>query len=255
MSTLPAQQEETAPLRIHVFGAHAKRLEDEIARHPSLIMDPANPEVVISYGGDGTLLAAELKWPGLPKVPILNSYRGHRCIPHPPEEVFEALARHALVQNVYTKLECELIQRGRPPKILTALNEFTTHMGRINSAVRFKLWLNEDPYEDGLEILGDGFLVCTPFGSTAYFNKITHGVFTKGIGIAFKATTEHTNHLVLPDDVSCRFTITRGPTILAYDSSPDYFELSEGDEMIVRKHPRGATILTCGPVKRLEEPF
>lgn len=255
MSVMPASPVESAPLRVHTFGAQARKLEQELEKHPNLIPDPENPEIIISYGGDGTLLASELKWPGLPKVPILNSYRGHRCIPHPPAEVLAGLARHALVRNVYTKLECAVQFTDRPALSLTALNEFTTHMGRINSAVRFKLWLNEDPYEDGLEILGDGFLVCTPFGSTAYYNKITRGIFTKGIGIAFKATTEHSNHLVLPDNVTCRFLITRGPTILAYDSAPDYYELNQGDELIVKKHPIGATILTCGPVKRLDEPF
>lgn len=255
MSVLPVRQAEAPPVRVHVYGAQARKLEAEIERHDSLLLDADSPDVIISYGGDGTLLAAELKWPGVPKVPILNSYRGHRCIPHPPSEVLEGLARGALVRNLYTKLECSLHMNGREPVTLTALNEFTTHMGRINSAVRFKLWLNDDPYENGLEILGDGFLVCTPFGSTAYYNKITRGIFTKGIGIAFKATTEHCNHLVLPDNVECRFLITRGPAILAYDSAVDYYEMDQGDEMVVRRHPVSATILTCGPVKRLDEPF
>ncbi|MBI2434388.1 MAG: NAD(+)/NADH kinase [Candidatus Hydrogenedentes bacterium] len=255
MSSLASTEPRPQPVRVLIFGAQAKQLEDEVAKHENLIQVADQPDVVVSYGGDGTLLAAELRWPGLPKVPILNSYRGHRCIPHPPNEVIAGLARHALVKNVYTKLECVLSLRGQEPRTFTALNEFATHMGRINSAVRFKLWLNDEPYEDGLEILGDGFLVCTPFGSTAYYNKISRGIFTKGIGIAFKATTEHTNHLVLPDTVVCRFLITRGPTILAYDSAQEYFELNAGDELVVRKHPKGATILTCGPVKRLDEPF
>jgi len=250
-----APQAESDPVKVHVFGAQADRLEPEISKHPSLRLESANPDVIVSYGGDGTLLAAELEWPGLPKVPILNSHRGHRCIPRPPSEVIAGLAANTLVRNVYTKLEGTLVQGGETMHQFTALNEFTVHMGRINSAVRFKLWLNDDPYEEGLEILGDGFLVCTPFGSTAYYNKITRGIFSKGLGIAFKATTEHTNHLVLPDDVVVRALITRGPALLAYDSADQYHEMHEGDELIVRKSPRGATILTCGPIKRLDEPF
>ncbi len=248
---------ETSPetVRVALYGSQAHQLELEIALHANLDVVEKKPDVVISYGGDGTLLAAELAYPGLPKVPILNSQRGHRCIPHPPAEVIAGLANGGLVRHIYTKLECAAQLSGRPGVQITALNEINVRMGRINSAVRFKLWLNDAPYEDGAEILGDGFLVCTPFGSTAYFNKITRGAFLKGIGIAFKSTNMLTDHLVVPDDVTCRFLITRGPATLGFDSAKAFHGLEPGDEVILRKSPQGAVILTCGPVKRLDEPF
>ncbi|MBI1319432.1 MAG: hypothetical protein GC168_10870 [Candidatus Hydrogenedens sp.] len=255
--THPNTPDPARPTRVLLYGAEAGSLQMEVARHPALELVTSDPDIVVCFGGDGTLLAAELEYPGLPKVPILNSLRGHRCIPHPPAEVIEGLAKGALASNEYTKLSCDVYlsdSRGIGSR-LTALNEFSVHMGRINSAVRFKMFLNDEPYDGGIEILGDGFLVCTPFGSTAYFNKLTRGVFTKGIGIAFKATTEHTNHLVLPSDVAIRILITRGPAQLAYDSSMDIVTLEAGDELLLRKHIHGATILTCGPVKRLDEPF
>lgn len=243
-------------LNVALFGAQAESLAPEIEKHENLRLTPDAPDVVVSYGGDGTLLASELHYPGVPKAPILNSRRGHRCIPQPPEEVIAGLAAGGLFANSYTKLECRLELKGQPsPKPLLALNEFSVHMGRLNSAVRWQLWINEDPYEDGLEILGDGFLVCTPFGSTAYFSKITRGLFTKGIGVAFKATTEHTDHLVLPADVGLRFRITRGPAVLAWDSATEFYNLNDGDNLFLRKSPQSAVILTCGPVKRLDEPF
>lgn len=245
------------PQRVLLFGAQAGRLKAEVARHPELEMVDANADVVVCFGGDGTLLAAEMQYPGLPKVPILNSRRGHRCIPHPASQVLEGLAQGQLVRNEYTKLRCALHIAKQPgePQVLTALNEFATHMGRINSAVRFQMWLNGEPYDNGTEILGDGFIVCTPFGSTAYFNKLTRGIFTKGIGIAFKATTEHTSHLVVPSDTEIRILITRGPAQLAYDSAPDIIALDEGDDLTFTKNPQGAIILTYGQVKRLDEPF
>lgn len=243
--------------RVLLFGAQAGRLKQELALHPELELVTEQPDVVVCFGGDGTLLAAELQYPGLPKVPILNSRRGHRCIPHPASQVLEGLAHGELVVNEYTKLNCEVHLNGKPAetRTLTALNEFATHMGRINSAVRFQMWLNGEPYDNGVEILGDGFIVCTPFGSTAYFNKLTRGIFTKGIGIAFKATTEHTSHLVLPGDTQVRILITRGPAQLAYDSAPEILQLDAGDELHFARNPQGALILTYGPVKRLDEPF
>lgn len=244
-------------VRLLLFGAEAQSLLPEIAKFANLVVVDRDPDVVVSYGGDGTLLAAELAYPSLPKVPVLNSARGHRCIPHPPANVIQLLAEGALVSHTYTKLECAIYQNTipEPQQIITPLNEITLHKGRINSAVRYKLWINGDPYERGLEILGDGAIVCTAFGSTAYFSKVTRGVFTQGIGVALMATAEHVNHLIVPEDSVIRLRITRGPAILSYDNSQDYLPLEAGGELVVRRNPRGATILACGFVRRLSEPF
>jgi len=257
MATVPFALREVQPVRLHLFGSQSRVLMGEIRRHSNLEIVEADPDVVVCYGGDGTLLAAELAYPGIPKVPVLNSRRGHRCIPHPAADVLRGLAEGKLVPNGYTKIQAEVHRDGQAlfPGVLAALNEFNVHMGLINSAVRFQLWLNGDSYEDGMELLGDGFVVCTPFGSTAYFAQITRGIFTKGIGIAFKSTNAHVDHLVLPDDTEFRILITRGPAVLAFDSADQYVPLEEGDELVVRRHPESATILTCGPVKRLDEPF
>lgn len=257
MATVPLALRDTQLVRLHLFGSQAHILREEIQRHPNLEMVDGAPDVVVCYGGDGTLLAAELAYPGVPKVPVLNSRRGHRCIPHPAADVLRGLSLGQLISNDYTKIQAEVFRQGKPlyPGVLSALNEFNVHMGLINSAVRFQLCLNGDPYEDGFELLGDGFVVCTPFGSTAYFAQITRGIFTKGIGIAFKSTNAHVDHLVLPDDTEFRIRITRGPAVLAFDSADQYVSLEEEDELVVRRDPQVATILTCGPVKRLDEPF
>ena len=128
-------------------------------------------------------------------------------------------------------------------------------MERINSAVRFRLWLNDIPFENGVEVISDGFVACTAFGSNAYFKAITKGIFTQGIGLAFKATTHPVNHLIVPEEDEVRFQITRGPATLAFDNSPEYLSLNCGDTLTVRRHEQSAEILTCEPVTTLDEPF
>ena len=257
MTTTPGKRTRVKPVKVLLFGAEAQHLEREFEPYPNLTLVETDPDVVVCFGGDGTLLAAELQWPGLPKVPILNSQRGHRCIPHRPAQVIADLAEGMLVRNQYSKLVCAIHRRetAEPERIVTPLNEINVHKERINSAVRYKLWIDGEAYEDGLEILGDGFIICTPFGSTAYFSKVTRGTFKWGIGIAFKASNQQINHLVLPPDGIVRVLITRGPAQLAVDSADEYIRLVEDDELVVRKLPKGATILTCGPVRRLDEPF
>ena len=229
-----------------------------MGQHANLELTQNAPDVVVCYGGDGTLLAAELEWPGVPKAPILNSRRGHRCIPRAPKEVLDALAHNRLVRNAYMKLECAVYatqKRKSPDFELTCLNEINVHMGRINSAVRFKIWIDGEPFENGVEIVSDGFVACTAFGSTAYFKAITKGVFTQGMGIAFKATTYPVNHLVLPQEAEVVFQITRGPATLAFDNSTEYVALERNDRLLVRRHEQNAVILTCEPVTKLDEPF
>ncbi len=240
-----------------LFGAQADDLRPEIEKHPELTLVQSRPDVIVCYGGDGTLLSAELRWPGIPKVPIKNSRRGERCIPHPPEAVIARLAHDELCRTEYGKLECAVYQSGHDEAMcyLTAMNEFNLHNGRINAAVRFMLWLDDEPYEDGAEIIGDGFVVCTPFGSTAYYNQITRGVFFEGMGIAFKYTAQHTNHHVIPDHITVRARITRGPAVLAFDNCPDYFNLDQGDELVIRKYVQPAVLFTWAPMSRPSDAF
>jgi NAD+ kinase len=229
-----------------LFGAESDILKPILEGYPQFKLVDAEPDLVICYGGDGTLLSAELQWPTVPKVPIRNSRRGHRCIAHPPEEVIERLANDSLTRNAFIKIECRVHRDDQrtPEHTLTAMNEFNVHMGNINSAVRLKVWINDEGFADEAEIVGDGVVVSTPFGSTAYYNQITRGVFHAGLGIAFKNTTELTSHLVVPDNVTIRILITRGPAVLAYDNCPDYVDLGEGDRLVLVKHAKPANILT-----------
>lgn len=244
-------------MRTLLFGAEAETLRRHIETHPSLHLVEDRPDVVVCFGGDGTLLSAELRWPGVPKVPIRNSRRGHRCIPRPGADVIERLAQGTLVRTQFLKIACSVYAHGaaEPRCTATAMNEFNVHMGHINLAVRFKIWLNEEPYADGAEILGDGLVVSTPFGSTAYFNQITRGVFHAGLGIAFKNTTELTSHVIVPDSVTVVIVITRGPAVLAYDNAPEYIDLCEGDRIVVCKAAQPATLLTWEPMSHPTDSF
>lgn len=235
-------------MNVSLYGRKAEELRSLIEEHPSLTLVDSDPDVVVCYGGDGTLLAAELEWPSIPKVPLRNSRRGIRCLSEPAEEVIRRLADDSLIPKEHLKLECtvEHSEADRADHTLVAINEFCLNKGRTNASVRFRVWFDDKPYgeEAEYEIIGDGFVVSTPFGSTAYFNQITRGVFWSGIGVAFMYTNEQTNHLVVPDDTVVRARITRGPAILAHDNSSEFIELSENDELTICKAERPAVLLT-----------
>jgi NAD+ kinase len=229
-----------------LFGDDAIKLKPLADQTPGLELVDDDPEVIVCYGGDGTLLAAEQIWPGLPKVPIRNSRRGVRLMPHPPEQVLHRMAEGSLHRTEYMKLQCAVRYAGQDEDDcrLSAMNEFNVHMGRINTAVRFKFWIDDEIFEGDEEIIGDGFVVSTPFGSTAYYKQITRGLVYAGMGVAFKLTTALVNHVVVPAECQLRAQITRGPAILAFDNSPEYFDLKEGDDLLIERNPVPATILT-----------
>jgi len=235
-------------MKVTLYGAESEGLRPLVEAQASLSLVEEDPDVVVCFGGDGTLLAAELRWPSVPKVALRNSQRGIRCIGDPPGEVIERLAEDTLVPHRHLKLECSVIHESPDDAnhVLMAINEFNVHKGRTNAPVRFRMWFDEKPYatDEDREIIGDGFVVCTPFGSTAYFNQITRGMFWTGIGVAFMYTSEHTNHLVLPEDAVVRARITRGPAVLAHDNSSEYIDLNAGDELLVKKSQQCAVLLT-----------
>ena len=55
---------------------------------------------------------------------------------------------------------------------------------------------------------------------------------------------EKTNHVILPEDVTVKTEITRGPAVLAYDNSSEYIELVEGDRLEIKRHAKPAFFLT-----------
>lgn len=239
-------------MNILLFGVNAEKLRPHCERHSTLTLVEESPDAVICYGGDGTLLSAEQKWPGITKVPIRNSRRGVRMLDYPAEDVIDRLAEGKLVTTEFIKLVAT-VTSNESEVSFQAMNEINIQLGRTTSALRFRAWIDDEPFEKGVEIIGDGFLVSTPFGSTAYYRQITRGIFYSGLGIAFKFTSELINHLVIKEESTFRAEITRGPAVVAHDNAPDTFALESGDQIIVRKHPQKARVLAWEPLRRPSE--
>ena len=223
-------------------------------QHAALNVVDENPDVVICYGGDGTLLSAEQKWPGVTKVPIRNSRRGIRMLDYPAEEVIERLAEGGLVLTEFIKLRCH-VRTEQAEFEFKSMNEINVQLGRTSSALRFRMWVDDEPFEKGVEIIGDGFLVSTPFGSTAYYRQITRGIFYAGLGIAFKFTSELINHVIIAEESRIRAQITRGPAIIVHDNSPDTHMLEAGDEIVISTDPEKARVLAWEALRRPSEEF
>ncbi len=223
-------------MKIAVRGRHLADLYPLLARYPVEIVEQ-HPELVISYGGDGALLGAEREFPGIPKVPIRDRRSTPKCDRHTEELVLAELFGQRLKESRLSKVKA--CHDGRV--VAVGLNDIVISRLLIASAVRYRIWLNDELYAH--QIVGDGLVVSTPFGSTGYYRSITHSLFRLGLGLAFNNSTEPVNHLVLEETTRIIVEILRGPAVLLADNDPHETALKKGDKIEITVTDQQAIII------------
>lgn len=218
-------------MKVLLFGKFAKNIE-ELVKSLGFEIVTSNPDIIISYGGDGTLLSAERTLPGIPKLPIRNSQICNKCSNHADEIVFKNLLAGNLKLREHRKLETTLLY-----KKFYALNDFVIRNADPTHTIRFKT----SAIGENL-LIGDGIVIATPFGSSGYFKSITGQTFDKGFGVAFNNTTEKIDPLFLQNTNSLTFQLTRGKATLSFDNSPDIFNIDEGSELVFKLSDQVAKI-------------
>lgn len=216
-------------MRIQVVGLQRHELESTIRQDfPGFELVKEQPQIVISYGGDGTLLYAERCYPGIPKAALRNSQICHLCSNLSPHEMLTSLATGQYTVQEYMKLQGEA--KGVS---LLATNDVVVGSPKVNGTVRLNVYANGQKCTD--EIVGDGVIVATPIGSSGYYQSITRSNFQTGIGVAFNNTVDALDHLLLAEDAVVEIEIVRGPSVFAVDNSDEYVDLAEGDRVTVRR--------------------
>jgi len=223
-------------LRVAICGRNLADLQRYLEPFPIRVV-AENPDLVISYGGDGALLGAERDFPGVPKFPLRDSRSNGKCPEHGEEALLTRLFAERLPATTMMKLEGEVGGRGR----VLAVNDIVMAKRILSSAVRYRVWLDDEVYAN--QIVGDGLVAATPFGSTGYYRSITHSMFRLGIGLAFNNSTEPTDHLVVLPETRIRVEVIRGPAVLLADNAPDRIRLRRGDQVSIAVHPEHMTVL------------
>ncbi len=224
-------------MRITVCG---RNLDDlyPLLKHFPVEFDHQNPELVISYGGDGTLLGAEREFPSIPKCPIRDSRSTPKCEHHDERSILEALFDDRLQSTSLSKVQGRVNNHSA---VTSGMNDVVIDRQKKASAIRFRLWINELLY--ARHIVGDGVVLASPFGSSGYYRSITHSLFSLGLGLAFNNATEVVNHLVIEPESIIRMEVLRGPAVMFADNDPNQYELAEGDQAVLSLAPSRAVIL------------
>ena len=205
-------------MKATLFGKNSQSIK-ELAGQTGFKIADENPDVVISFGGDGTLLSCERGFPSIPKLPIRDNQFCNKCPNHEDRKVLKDLLNRKLLLKEYRKLHTNL-----EGKDFYALNDFVIRNQHPIHSIRFKVTVGHP----AKFYIGDGIVVSTPFGSTAYFKSITGQSFNEGFGLAFNNTTEKTDPIYLNEQDSVGFELVRGKANLSFDNNPDIFNISEG---------------------------
>jgi NAD+ kinase len=189
-----------------------------------------NPDFIVCYGGDGTVLFSERKFPEVPKL-IIKTSRVCRKFDYTSGELRNILSKISEGNYcLHKKMKLETEAKG---KKLVGLNEIQIHPKLPIYAVRFSLSVDGKEYED---LIGDGVIVATPFGSTGYYKATGGKRFTEGIGISFNNLhNRNMESFVVPEVSTIKLTISRGPAWLLADNNEDLIELRTKNTVTIRK--------------------
>jgi NAD+ kinase len=221
--------------RVAVLGDHLDPVIAALEAVGFELAGRAAPDLIFCHGGDGTLLRAERMFPGVPKVPGRVGARSRLCPEHRLPAILDRLSRDALPVEVLPKLELR-VGAFRA----WAVNDVVMHNGNSAVAVRYRVTVRGETSE---EISGDGLVVATPFGSTAYYRSITAGTFTSGLGVAFNNATVPREPLVVADDEVIGVELVRGPAILVCDNDPRGIPMRASQFFDVGMSSEQATVL------------
>ncbi len=230
-------------MKVAVVGLARRLIENKLTEY-GLKLDKKNPDVVISFGGDGTALYAERIYPGIPRVMIKHSKICEKCKvgEHDFSKVLDALKKKKY--KIKEEIKVEGIINNDPTKKLVGLNEIGIHHKIPTKTIRLRIRVNNKIVVD--EVIGDGILVATPYGSTAYFYSITRKKFYKSIGVAFNNSKKIIEPLILRDDSVIEAQVLRGLGLVTADNDDRMIPISKGDVLKVQKAKQKARIIEIG---------
>ncbi|MEW6617395.1 MAG: hypothetical protein AB1333_03175 [Patescibacteria group bacterium] len=223
-------------MKVLVFKTPKSEEITKIVKEFGFEIVSGSPDIVISYGGDGTLMRAEHMYPGIPKLPLRASAVCKLCSSASNNEVLEKVG-----QDKYSIEEFWKLNVTAHGKMYVGVNDVIVHNKDPRHAIRYDVSVNNKKILEG--VIGDGVVVATPFGSTGYYRSITDSYFEVGMGLAFNNSTEQSDHIVLKENSVIKITIARGPAIVYVDNRKESIELSDGDFAEIRKSEQVAKII------------
>ncbi|UQS85556.1 NAD kinase [Apilactobacillus apisilvae] len=158
----------------------ASQLKAKIKDSDKLNYDGLNPEIVISVGGDGTLLSAFHHYiDSINKIRFVGIHTGHLGFytdwrDYEVQQLVDSLEDDNGQSVSYPLLSIDIKYKdGGPSDSMVALNEST--LKRVNGTMVTDVNIKDEFFE---KFRGDGLCVSTPTGSTAYNKSVSGAIIS-----------------------------------------------------------------------------
>jgi NAD+ kinase len=222
----------------------------DLARRKSL--SSVRADMILALGGDGTVLNICNRM-GARQKPVLGIRFGHKgflaeVLPEEMEAAIERLALRRYTVSERMRVEADVLSGGRRAKKLIALNEIAIHAGPIARVVDVNVKV------DGEQVLaydGDGIIVATPTGSTAYSLAAGGPIVAQDVqAMVVTPVSPHTlaaRPLVVGPEsevevlVHCR---ERSAAVTA--DGQDLYKLQSGNSVGIRRHKKPFQLVELG---------
>ncbi len=214
--------------------SHHKELIRKHLKKAGLKETTKNPDVIVSFGGEGTCLFCEQVYPTKPKL-FITHHVCRNCKKHNYKKIFDALKSKNYKVEKLPKLEARV-----DGKKLSGMNEINIHY-KPPRALRLRVKVNGKVVVP--EMIGDGVVVATPYGSTAYFRSITGRSFSKGFGIAFNNSVKRIRPLFVNENAKIEVDILRENGFVSADTNKKLITIKKGNKIIIKKSGDVAKII------------
>lgn len=211
---------EEKPGSVETIQAHRRWIEEK-CDVLGVVLDPAAPlagaeraDFVVAFGGDGLLLSTARRMQ-LRQVPIVGvnlgtlGYMAEFSVDEFREK-FDAILSGELPPVDRMMLHCRVTENGCERFRTVALNDVVVTSGSLRRMVRLQLTINGRPAST---IYGDGLIVSTPTGSTAY-------------NLAAGGPILHPRLEAIAVTPICPHTLTHRPLVITADSEVEMTPVS-----------------------------
>lgn len=226
-------------MKVSIFSRNPENIAPVLSALGFQIVEK-DADFIVTLGGDGTIVHAEHAYPGVPKIILKESAICKKCkhgvVQFSNEEILERVKNGNYAIEKLWKIEASVDGVS-----LVGLNDITVHNGDPRHAIRYDVFLDGELHLS--EVIGDGVVVSTPFGSTGYYRSITDSYFETGLGLAFNNSTEQADHVVLGDGREISIHISRGPASVYADNQKESILLETGATVVIKKSTQIANIV------------
>lgn len=159
-------------------AARLKELIDE----KGLVYDAKYPDVVITVGGDGTLINAFHRYANqVDSIRFIGVHTGHLGFytdwrNYDVDKMIDALCLQEAAAAKYPLLDVTMITEANEERHFLALNE--SAVKRVSHTLEADVYIDDQLFEN---FRGDGLCVSTPTGSTAYSKSLGGAVIHPGL--------------------------------------------------------------------------